>query len=108
MTATAPQVRTKTEDEDLIGVFGFASKLTGSSAVIETPTVTASPSGLTIDTPAVNDAALDVDGISHAIGQAVLAGISGGTAGTKYTLKCTAVTDDGQTMVLYGGLRVET
>ena len=118
MTAVAPQIRTKTAAEELIALFGFATKLGDSAAVLTgTPTVTVllwsgsawvvDTTGLTVASVAVNVAAETVDGVSHAIGQAVQATVSAGTAGRKYLLTCTADADSSETMVVQGILEVE-
>jgi hypothetical protein len=109
MTATAPQIRTKTVSEVLDATFGFATKLGDSGAVFTgTPTVTGSPSGLTIGSPVINTSTVTVDGVSHTAGQAIQAEISIGTAGTRYVLTCTGSTDSGETMQLYAVVYVET
>ncbi len=107
MTATAKQIRTKTVAEVLVPSFGFANKLGTSGALLTgTPTVTSTPSGLTINSISINSTALTIAGVSHAVGQAVQCMVSGGTAGT-YTLTCTVQTDNGQTLQLYATLLVE-
>lgn len=57
------------------------------------PTATVSPSGLTVSGLAINTAAVDINGTSHAAGQALIFSVSGGTAGTEYTITLTAYSD---------------
>lgn len=65
-----------------------------------TGTPTVSVSGLTVDTIAVNAAAIEVDGKTVAIGKAITANVTGGTAGTTYEPKFTAATSGGQSRVI--------
>ncbi len=109
MTATAPQIRTKTVAEVLIASFGFATKLGASGTLLNgSPTVTASPAGPTISSVIVSTTALTIAGRAHAIGEAIQAEISGGTAGVTYTLTITAPADSGETLVVYATMIVET
>lgn len=59
-------------------------------------------SGLTIGTPAVTVA--ERDGV--AAGKGVAVTVSGGTAGTTYTITATAVTSGGSTRAVRGRIRV--
>mgnify|MGYP000370251468 CR=1 FL=1 len=68
---------------------------------ISTPSV-AAVSGLTIGTPAVLAAAVD----DVAAGKGVQVAISGGTAGTTYTLNCTVNTSGGAVLIRRAHLRV--
>ena len=109
MTSLAPQIHTKTVSEVLTASFGFATKLGTSGALLTgTPTVAVSPSGPTISSIGINDAAITIAGVAHAISEAVQCLVSGGTAGTTYTLTCTATTDDSQTLQIYAIFIVET
>jgi len=55
-------------------------------------------SGLTIGSPSVTSADITENGVTIAAGKAVQVRISGGTAGTKYTVDCTASTSGGSTI----------
>lgn len=68
---------------------------------ISAPSV-AAVSGLTIGTPAV--LAAEVDGV--AAGKGVQVAISGGTAGTTYTVNCSVTTSGGATIIRRARLRV--
>lgn len=57
------------------------------------PTATVSPSGLTVSSIAINTGAEEINGTSHAAGQALIFSVSGGTAGTEYTITLTAYSD---------------
>lgn len=67
-----------------------------------TPTVTSSPSGLTVGSPAIGDSE---EGVVDSV---VQVRISGGTAGTEYTLVCTCTTSGGDTLKMVGKLVVKT
>lgn len=89
MTATAPQIRTKTEYEQMIATFGFAVKLGSSGTTLSgTPVVVSVPTGLTIAAPTINSSTITVDGVTHVANTAVQALISGGVVGTEYVLSC--------------------
>lgn len=66
-----------------------------------TPTITVSPSGLTVSSPAVNSTTLVIDNETYVAGQAVTFVISSGTAGTLYQLTITVSSDDSQTFERY-------
>lgn len=88
----------------------FTNLLTSGVTLTGTPTVAASPSGLTISGVAVNDSAISLPspnaGVTIAIGKAVLFTVAGGTSGTDYVVTVTAVTSTGQTRVITGTLQV--
>ena len=67
-------------------VVDFQWKLSSGELLTGTPTVTSVPTGLTFASIVVNTVAVVVNGITAAIGEAVQFRISGGTAGTRYTL----------------------
>lgn len=71
-----------------------------------TPTVTASPSGLTISGEAVSASVAEIEGVNVPAGEAVLFAVSGGTSGQAYTFTITATTSEGQTIVRKCVLRV--
>lgn len=57
------------------------------------PTATVSPSGLTVSSLAINTDAVTINGESHAAGQALIFSVSGGSAGTVYTITLTVYSD---------------
>lgn len=70
---------------------------------LSSPTVTVSPSGPTIGSPSVLSSAFD----DVASGKGIKVTVSGGTAGTTYTLTCTVTTSGGATLICKGLLPVE-
>lgn len=103
---TLPQEPRKMAGSTEPATCGFASVLTGTDT-ISSGTVSATPSGLTFGTVAVNSVAVTVAGRAQAIGQALSASVTGGTAGTKYTLTWTATTAAGRVYPEIGYLNVE-
>lgn len=79
-------MKPKTVAEVRNAVVDFQGKLSAGELLTGTPTVTCVPTGLTFSSIVVNTAAVVVNGITAAIGEAVQFRISGGTAGTRYTL----------------------
>ena len=90
---TKAAVEFVTESIDLTGLLATSETLTG------TPTVTATPAGLTLGTPSVNTTALtDSDGNTIAIGKAVQIDISGGSRGRyELTVSCGTSAGGGRT-----------
>lgn len=109
---TAPQIQSKTASEVRNLAVSFVNELDTSpnELLTGTPTISATPSGLTFSSVAVNSVARTINGVSVAIGKAVQARVSGGTAGQEYTLTVTAGTDatPAQTLITYCTLRVTT
>lgn len=70
---------------------------------LSSPSVTASPSGLTVGSPAVTAAARD--GVPA--GQGVAVTISSGSASATYSLECLATTSGGAVRCVKGVLLVE-
>ena len=110
--AQAPQIGTKTVSEARNIAVSFANQLDTSpnELLTGTPTVSASPSGLTFANVAVNSVARTINGVTVAIGKAVQCKVTGGTAGQEYTLTVTAGTDatPAQTLITYCRLLVVT
>ena len=72
----------------------FQGKLDSGELLTGTPTVVeVTTSDLTLANKAVSTAALTIDGVSNAIGEAVQFSITGGTAGTTYTINIQVGTD---------------
>lgn len=85
----------------------FVDALDTGELLTGTPTVTAT--GLTITNKAVSTGSLTINGDPAAAGQAVQFSVSGGTAGTEYTITITVNTDStpAQTFVEEVGLTVD-
>lgn len=98
--AKAPQRRIKHPDAVKNAAVSFASELEGAEVLTGTPTVTATPSGLTISNARVNTAAITIDGASVAIGNAVQFRVSGGTSGITYEIKVSCETDSSPAQTL--------
>ena len=85
------------------GAVSFANQLDTSEVLTGTPTITeVTTTDLTLSNKAVNIAALTINGVEVAIGEAVQFKVTSMTAAS-YTLKITAVTDStpAQTLVRY-------
>ena len=89
----AEQIQSKTANEVRNLAVDFTDKLDSGEALTGTPTVTSSPSGLTIASQAVSTGALTILGTSVSTGNAVTCSVSGGSAGTRYTLTVQCGTD---------------
>jgi hypothetical protein len=106
---TCPEIRHKTANEVRNGIVSFIGKLDTSELLTGTPTASASPSGLTFASVAVNTTARTLeDGTQVAIGQGVQFRVSGGTAGTKYiiTVQAGTTSSPAQTVEQYAVLWV--
>ena len=91
----AEQIHAKYVGETCNIAVGFIDVLDDGELLTGTPTVAevSAPSpGLAFASAAVNTTAKTIDGISHAIGQAVVCSVSGGTAGARQ-IKITCSTD---------------
>ena len=102
MSVDTPPTRSKRASEVRAIRFNFSDRL-DSGETISTATM-AVVSGLTFGTPVVNVAVMEVednDGTYRkcAIGKGVTVTVTGGTAGTTYTLKCTITTSGSQTII---------
>lgn len=92
-TKTCPQVRDKTANEVRNCVLSLIETLDSGELLTGTPTATASPSGLTFASVAVNSTTRTLDdGTTVLAGQGVQFKVSGGTAGTKYKITVQAGT----------------
>ena len=89
----AEQIQSKTANEVRNLAVDFTDKLDSGEALTGTPTVTSSPSGLTIASVEANAGTLTILGTTVAIGRAVTCSVSGGSAGTRYTLTVQCGTD---------------
>jgi hypothetical protein len=86
MTITAAQIHCKTATEASNVSVDFQGYLDAGELITGTPTVTASPAGPSISAIAVSTTALTIGNASVPIGKAVTFHVTGGTAGTRYTL----------------------
>ena len=108
LSVAAVKVLVKASTESILFGFDFGPLLNTGETLTGTPTVTGSPSGLTIGTPTVK-ATSWVDyltGETIAANEGAQCRISGGTAGSDYTLTATATTSDGNTRVIVCTLQV--
>lgn len=87
------ELKPKSVAEVRNAVVDFQGKLSAGEILTGTPTVTSVPTGLTFANIAVNTVALTVNDVAVAIGEAVQFKVSGGTAGTRYTLVISAGTN---------------
>lgn len=108
---TCPEIRHKTANEVRNGIISMIGKLDTGELLTGTPTVTASPSGLTFASVAVNSAQRTLeDGTIVEIGQGVQFRVSGGTAATTYTItaQCGTTSTPTQTVEQYAKLAVRS
>lgn len=101
------QQRIKQAGETVNCGMNMSAELASDETITGTPTVTGSPSGLTINNISVITEQTTIDGRRVAIGQGVLFRIAGGTADTTYTITVTCSTDAGQVRIGNGYLLVE-
>jgi hypothetical protein len=92
MVATQ-EIPSKASTEVRNGAISLDELLDSAESITGTPTITASPSGLTFASVAANSTVAVIKGASVAIGRAVVFRVSGGTSGTKYTGTLTVGTD---------------
>ena len=107
LSVAATKVLVKASTESILFGFDFGPLL-NTGETLSTITVTGSPSGLTIGTPTVK-ATSWVDyltGETIAANEGAQCRISGGTAGSDYTLTATATTSDSNTRVIICTLQV--
>ncbi len=98
---TARQICNKTEDEVRRARVNFSGDLVDGELLTGTPTVTVTPSGLTISEEDVSSGALTVIRTVIPAGEVATFLVAGGEVGTQYTAMVEADTDDGQTLVGY-------
>jgi hypothetical protein len=104
----APQIHSKKVSAGRNGAISFDDYLEPDELLTGTPTVTASPSGLTISNARVSEDELTINERAVAAGRAVQFRVSGGTAGTRYviTATCGTTSDPAQTLPLEAVLDV--
>lgn len=93
-TTYADNILAKTPAEEVFFHFDWTKRLLEGETITGTPVVTASPAGLTLGTPTVDGAKVQVS-------------IKLGTAGLLYTLKCKIATSLSQAREISGYLVVE-
>lgn len=105
-TLTIKNIGVKSPNETrLVGV-SFSGCLDSGETLTGTPTVTGSPSGLTLASKQVSSTALTIDGVSVPSAEAVTFTVAAGTAGTKYTITIVVGTTAGQTLERFVILQV--
>ena len=83
--ARAAQVRTKHPNEARNCAVSFDQILETGETLTGTPSVSFSPSGITVSDAKVSTAELVIDGDTVAVGRAIQFKASGGSAGVEYT-----------------------
>jgi hypothetical protein len=107
LSIAASRPKVKGSGESILFGFDFTKLLVAGETLAGTPSVTGSPSGLTIASAALNAAAFDNDeGGTVAINKGVQVRIGAGTDAADYTLTCTAATSAGNTRIIKGTLQV--
>jgi len=103
MSHTAIEVPTKTVGEILNSAVSFSGKLYAGEKLTGTPTVVeVTTTDLTLSSKVVSIAILIVSGVDVPIGEAVQFSVSGGVAGTLYTVNISVGTDATPAQTLYG------
>ncbi len=109
-TATASEQLFKAVAESVVKTFDFTAWLASSETLASVTSVaqsnTKEATELTIGAPAVNQAAVTVDGTTIAIGKAVQVLVSAGQNLIHYKLTATVISTAPQTFVLNGDLFV--
>lgn len=92
----------KAPTEKVPATFDF-TRVLGNATISGTPTC-----AVTLDAGTTNDVADILDGAASAANGIVMQPVKAGTAGQDYRITCTALTNDGRTLVLAGILPVRT
>lgn len=98
----APQIRTKHPSAAKNAIVSFADELESGETLTGSPTITSSPSGLTIANEKVSTGELTLeDGTTVVTGEAVQFKVSGGTSGVTYQIEvsCATTSSPAQTLV---------
>lgn len=82
----------------------FENVLDSGELLTGTPTVSATPSGLTFASIKVNTVALTINGATVAIGKAVQFKVTGGSSDVKYQIEASCGTDATPAQTLYAEL----
>lgn len=92
--ATASQIQSKSASEIRNFAVSFAGKLDSGELLSGTPTIAeVTTTDLTIENKVVSTTSLTINGESVAASHAVQFKVAGGTAGARYTIKITVVTN---------------
>jgi hypothetical protein len=91
--AKAKEVPSKGPGEIRNGAISLAHLLETGEVLTGTPTVSATPSGLTFSNVAVNSTAITIDGVSVTAGEAIQFRVTGGSSGVLYTCTATCSTN---------------
>jgi hypothetical protein len=105
---SAEQVPIKHPSEIVNGAISLNSRLDTAEVISGTPTISATPSGLTFSMIQANTSVATVLGESVPIGKALQFRVSGGTSGVRYNCEATISTNatPAQTLVIDFGLLV--
>ena len=94
MTIKARELPRKSPGDTEAGAVNFVNQLRESELLTGTPTVAEQTSSdLTISNAGLNSGSVEIAGVTAAANQAVTYTVSGGAAGTLYSVKVTATTD---------------
>lgn len=107
MSSVVPERRTKTEDEVRNVAVDFTQELDSGELLAGTPTITESTGDLTISNKAVSTSSLTINGSTVATGGAVQFKVSGGTAGTTYTINIQCSTDSSPAQTVEADVELE-
>lgn len=93
--------------ETLNAGVSFEAWLATDDALTGTPTVTASPSGLTLSNAQINTEIVEINGVSVPIGMAVLFTVTGGAACADYMLTVTSQTTIAPVQTMIAKVRLQ-
>lgn len=105
MTVALTEIWSKGASEVRNAAISFVGKLDSDELLSGTPTVTAT-TGITIASASRNSTTMTIDGESVLASQAVTFRVSGGTAGSSYTITATCATDASLPQTLYATVRL--
>lgn len=100
-TVYATVIRSKLAGEAIDYRWNLSPRLKPGQTLTGTPTVSATPSGLTIGTPTINTEPFDDDEVpanTVPVGEGVISRIEAGAPKQTYELTCLCATNDGQTV----------
>lgn len=106
MAGTANQIHFKTTNEIRNVAVNFTELLDSGEKLTGTPSVSVSPSGITVSNVARNSTTATILGESVPANQAITFTASGGTSGTQYTLTVQVDTDASNAQTLEGKVRI--
>ena len=95
MADIAKEIESKDAAETRSGDVSFTGLLEASEVLTGTPTCSSDPAGLTFSSVAYNSSSMVIAGETVTANRGLSFLVSGGTAGTLYTITCTAPTTDG-------------